>query len=217
MTAMDSPRWMRLHEADNVAIVANDGGLASGARFPDGLELVERVPQGHKVALVDLKKGEADVAIRQGPSEDEELIARRIGDVQWSLYASEAYLLRHPAPADPRQLAPHDVLGFEERLAGVPGARWIAEHGAGANIVMRCRELTDMLSGCVAGLGLAVLPATAAALEPSLRRLTDEVLGTSGLWIVYRKEVLLAEPVRVVIEFAARVVREYLDSIPGRS
>jgi DNA-binding transcriptional LysR family regulator len=167
--------------------------------------------------MLDLKKGEADVAIRQGPSEDEELITKRIGDVQWSLFASDAYLLRHPPPLDPRQLDGHDVLGFEDRLAAVPGARWMAEHGSGANMVMRCRELADMLSGCAAGLGLAVLPVMAAALEPSLRRLTDEVLGSSGLWIVYRKEVLLAEPVRAVIDFAARVVREYLDGISRRS
>ena len=59
---------------------------------------------------------------------------------------------------------------------------------------MRCRELMDMVSACVAGLGLAVLPCMAAALEPSLRRLTGEVLGSSRLSVVYRKEVLIAEP-----------------------
>jgi DNA-binding transcriptional LysR family regulator len=164
--------------------------------------------------MVDLKKGEADVAIRQGPSEDEDLIAKRIGEVSWSLYGSDAYLRRHPIAPDPRQLAGHDLLGFEDRLSGVPGARWIAEHGTGANIVMRCRELTDMLSGCVAGIGLAVLPRTAAVLEPSLRRLTDQVLGRSTLWIVYRKEVLLADPVRAVIEFVTETTRSYLDGIP---
>jgi galactarate dehydratase len=46
-----------MHEADNVAIVANDGGLAPGAVFDDGLVLRERVPQGHKVALADLPAG----------------------------------------------------------------------------------------------------------------------------------------------------------------
>ncbi len=51
--------YIRMHDADNVAIVANDGGLAPGSVFPDGLTLVERVPQGHKLALVDLPKGMA--------------------------------------------------------------------------------------------------------------------------------------------------------------
>lgn len=53
------PLFIRIHDADNVAIVANDGGLAPGAVFANGLVLVERVPQGHKVALVDLPKGTA--------------------------------------------------------------------------------------------------------------------------------------------------------------
>jgi len=52
------PLYIRMHERDNVAIVANDGGLPAGAEFPGGLKLVERVPQGHKVALVDLAAGD---------------------------------------------------------------------------------------------------------------------------------------------------------------
>ena len=53
------PLYIRMDERDNVAIVANDGGLPSGASFADGLTLVERVPQGHKVALVNLAAGDA--------------------------------------------------------------------------------------------------------------------------------------------------------------
>jgi galactarate dehydratase len=40
-----------MHERDNVAIVANDGGLNAGTTLPSGLVLKDRVPQGHKVAL----------------------------------------------------------------------------------------------------------------------------------------------------------------------
>jgi galactarate dehydratase len=50
-----------MHAADNVAIVANDGGLKAGATFADGLVLVDNVPQGHKVALADLAEGDAVV------------------------------------------------------------------------------------------------------------------------------------------------------------
>ncbi len=49
-----------MHERDNVAIVANDGGLAAGTTLDSGLKLQERVPQGHKVALSDIA---ADAAI----------------------------------------------------------------------------------------------------------------------------------------------------------
>lgn len=64
-----APLYIRMHEADNVAIVANDGGLPAGTVFGCGLTLREHVPQGHKVALVDLAAGAAvrryDVTIGQ--------------------------------------------------------------------------------------------------------------------------------------------------------
>jgi galactarate dehydratase len=44
---------------DNVAIVGNDGGLPSGTALPGGPVLRERVPQAHKVALVDIAEGDA--------------------------------------------------------------------------------------------------------------------------------------------------------------
>jgi len=55
------PHVIQMHGRDNVAIVANEGGLASGTVLPSGLTLRERVPQGHKVALVDLPEGSAVV------------------------------------------------------------------------------------------------------------------------------------------------------------
>ncbi|MFY0576321.1 UxaA family hydrolase [Cystobacter fuscus] len=53
------PLTIRMHADDNVAIVANDGGLPAGTVLPDGLVLKDRVPQGHKVALVELPRGQA--------------------------------------------------------------------------------------------------------------------------------------------------------------
>ena len=65
---MSSPRpplAIRMHAADNVAIIANDGGLPAGTVMPagaaEGLVLRDKVPQGHKVALCDLALGQAIV------------------------------------------------------------------------------------------------------------------------------------------------------------
>ena len=48
-----------MHPADNVAIVANDGGLDAGTALANGLVLKDRVPQGHKVALADIPERSA--------------------------------------------------------------------------------------------------------------------------------------------------------------
>ena len=54
-----TPLTIRMQARDNVAIVANQGGLPAGTALADGLPLREAVPQGHKVALVDLPEGGA--------------------------------------------------------------------------------------------------------------------------------------------------------------
>jgi len=58
MQAM-KPHLVKMHDGDNVAIVANNGGLPKGTRLPDGTVLAEGVPQGHKVALRDMEAGDA--------------------------------------------------------------------------------------------------------------------------------------------------------------
>jgi len=51
-----NPTIIQVDPEDNVAIVANDGGLPSGTEVAGGLTLREFVPQGHKVALSFIKK-----------------------------------------------------------------------------------------------------------------------------------------------------------------
>ena len=53
------PLFITMDAHDNVSIVVNDGGLPAGTVFPTGLTLVEKIPQAHKVALVNIAKGAA--------------------------------------------------------------------------------------------------------------------------------------------------------------
>jgi len=56
-----APVLLRMRDDDNVAIVGNDGGLPAGTVLPGGVTLLEKVPQAHKVSLVDLAAGAAVV------------------------------------------------------------------------------------------------------------------------------------------------------------
>ena len=78
----------------------------------------------------DLSRGEADLALRITNTTQPELICKRIGDAGWSLYAAEGYLARRGVPPVP-DLAGHDVIGFDESMAQVPGALWLKEHAFG--------------------------------------------------------------------------------------
>ena len=182
------------------------------ADHPDlSLELVS----GARAA--DLKKGEADLAIRSGPVADQELVVRKLCESGWSLYASEAYLARRPAPVDLDDLAGHELIGFDTALAAVPAAKWLERRAAVATMALRSREMTDMVTAAASGVGLAVLPCLLGDAEPSLRRLTPQVVATSTLSLVYRREARLSDGVRAVIRFVVELMREHADRIGGAS
>jgi DNA-binding transcriptional LysR family regulator len=141
---------------------------------------------------------------------------RRGGNAAWSLYASEAYLRCHPAPTDPRHLKGHKLMGFDRKLAGVPSAQWIERHGRGATVVQRSVELSDMLAAAHNGMGLAVLPCMLAETEPSLKRLTPEVLGRHSISLIYRREMLLVDAVRKVIDFVVTAMQEKADLVRSK-
>lgn len=165
--------------------------------------------------LLDLKRGEADLALRIGPIHDDELIARRLGEVGWSLYASPRYLEGRPPLADAGDLAEQQVIAYGPALASTPAARWLDAHAAGARVALSTDEIATMLEAAVSGVGLALLPCLVADPEPRLVRLTPRVLARRELSLVYRRETRTNDAVRMTANFLVRAVREHADRIGG--
>ena len=86
----ETPRYIKLNDADNVAIVANAFGMPAGSRFPDGLTLKDYVPQGHKVALTEIPKDRP--IVRYG-----EVIGYAVDDIAAGSWVEESRV-RMPAP-----------------------------------------------------------------------------------------------------------------------
>lgn len=105
---------------------------------------------------------------------------------------------------------------FHGSLAGVPGARWVEAHGAGATIVFRVTEMTEMLAAALSGAGLAVMPCMLAETKPRMIRLVPDVLGSHPVSIVYRREIGAEAPVRAVIRFVASVIKAHSALIGGQ-
>lgn len=93
------PLFIRVHPADNVAIIVNPEGVRAGAAFAGGLVAREGVPQGHKIALSDISRGEPIVRYGQ-------LIGAAVRPVSAGDWVREDMLaLPAPPPLDELPLA----------------------------------------------------------------------------------------------------------------
>lgn len=134
---------------------------------------------------VDLARGEADVALRSGDTDDGALVGRKIGDSLWAVYASRDYVARCGRPQRVEELAEHTLVGLDDSVAGPAGhraSRWLAAVAPQARIAARSRSVLGLLASVKAGIGIAPLPTAIADAEPELLRVLGPVPELSRLW-----------------------------------
>jgi DNA-binding transcriptional LysR family regulator len=163
---------------------------------------------------VDLQKGDADLALRVGPITDASLVARKIGEVGWALYASRSYLRRN-GNVNVDDLTGHEIIGFDRGLAESPAAKWLEVRAGGATVVHRSREMVDMRDAAVSGIGLAVLPCGLGDESPLLRRAHPNVVATRAISIVYRRDARVSAALRAVIRFVVDVITAHANELSG--
>ena len=166
---------------------------------------------------LDLARGEADLALRIAATSQPDLVCKRIGDAGWSVYAAASYLQRRGTPPSLDDLSGHQVVGFDDTMANVPGALWLNSHAGGAEVVLRGNSIISVLNATIVGMGLSVLPCFLADAEPGLRRLTPEVVGTRELWLVFHPDVARIARVRAVIDFVTEAIGREAATLRGET
>lgn len=132
--------------------------------------------------LVDLSQGEADVALRSGDSDDEELVGRKIADSVWAVYASRDYIARHGQPASIADLARHVLVGFDDTMARHRIAQWLRTVAPGAPLAARSSSVLGLVQSVKAGLGVGPLPLPIGDAETDLVRVLEPVAELTRIW-----------------------------------
>jgi DNA-binding transcriptional LysR family regulator len=109
--------------------------------------------------LLDLSRGEADIALRGGEPTDESLVGKKIADVAWGIYATRSYVARHGSPKSPEELNDHRVIGFVDGIADHKAARWLRSKAPRATVCGESGNIPSVLLAVKSGAGLAPLPA----------------------------------------------------------
>lgn len=131
---------------------------------------------------VDLIGGDADVALRSGDTDDDELVGRKIGDSIWAVYASRTYIERHGQPASIEELARHVLVGFDDTMAKHRIAQWLRKVAPDAPMAARSSSVLGLIYSVKAGIGIAPLPLPLGDVEPDLVRVLGPVAELSRIW-----------------------------------
>jgi DNA-binding transcriptional LysR family regulator len=129
---------------------------------------------------LSLPRREVDIALRLSrPQSGAGLLVRRIGDIAYAAYG-------------PRGVGGDALpwIGYEEGLAHLPQARWIAAAAEGANPApLAVSDAESILQAIRAGLGRSLLPCFVGDRDPRLQRLAGgSITLRRELWLLTHRD-----------------------------
>jgi DNA-binding transcriptional LysR family regulator len=131
---------------------------------------------------VDLAKGEADVALRSGDTDDGVLVGRKIADSLWAVYASRRYIEQHGAPERVDDLNAHALVAFDETMVNHRASTWLHTVAPGAHVAARNNSVLGLLYAVKAGIGIAPLPTALGDAEEDLARVLGPIPELARSW-----------------------------------
>ena len=196
-------------------------GMASRLLAPVIEAFREKYP-GLRVDLImtdrrlDLAKGEAEVALRIHEPGDDQLIARRIANSPWAVFASQSYIKRHGRPQRWEDLDQHAIIEFAGELADNHAARWLRSVAPKATIAIRGNSMLGVLAAVKSGAGLAPLPMLLGGSEDGLEPVLESIPEIdTKLYLVIHADLKRTPRVRAFCDFVVAEMARLRPLITG--
>jgi len=156
--------------------------------------------------LVDLSRGEAEIAVRLTPTTDPDLIVRVLGRYPISLFAAPSYLRARGVPRAPAQLGDHDVLLPSGELEHLPEGKWLASRPR-VCVAFRSTSMPALVEAAVRGHGILAITRAWGEATPGLDHLFElSAIPARPTWLVMHPDVAKQPAVRLV---ADRIVQGF--------
>ena len=156
--------------------------LTSLAWFGDDVlaPLLSRFCARHRMVNIDLindprrfnlSTREADIAVRIGEFDQEDLVERKVADVSYGFYAAGRYLERNGRPDFDRGCAGHSVVSLSDSTVRVVHIEWLKTIASRARVTLRSNGIQSHIAAVEAGEAMAVLPRVLGDRRPNMVRI----------------------------------------------
>lgn len=196
--------------AGTVRIAAPEG-LGVCVLAPRLPELYQRYPLldvtlEPSVASADLKRGQADIALRLFRPTAADLVSRRLCAMGFGLYASAEYVARNGAPGSLDALPQHAFVAYGDGLREQEENAWLEGLMGRGRCVFRSDNTLARLSALAAGAGIGVMPHLLMAQQNCVRVLPQHEAPARTIWLVVHGDLRHVARMRAVMDFVEDVV-----------
>lgn len=158
-------------------------------------------------AVSDLRRREADIAIRHGRPTDPELIAKQVGTDFAHLYATPGYLAQIGNPTSLAGFAAADFIGFDDNTAYLDGLNAVGFALTGRNFPLLTASHLVHWELCKQGLGIGVMQMRAGDAEPLVERALPSMAPFElPVWLVAHRELRTSRRVRLVYDLLSEAL-----------
>lgn len=148
-------------------------------------------------SILDLRRRDADVAIRPTGHPESSLVGRRLSDVEFGVYAAPDFL----SGVNQKSIFSERWIGLADSLLSTPVGSWFLESIDTQNICMRSDSFVAIRIAAESGIGLALLPTYLGDSSPSLIRIAAPTSDlTVGLWILTHPDLVRSARVHAFVE-----------------
>lgn len=219
----DAAGAMRLAASGRAADIAGRVSISATDAYaayilPEILARIRRAAPQITVSVIstdsisDLRRREADIALRHVRPTDEGLIGQLMGESHAGFYAAPEWLARH---ADLRQiadLAPQDLIGFDEPQRFTETMRGMGMQVTDEGLRLISNSSLMIWEMVRRGLGTAAMLREIAERTDGVLRILPEVqLPRFPLWLVTHRELRTSRRIRLVYDILAEELPQIID------
>jgi len=192
----------------SICITATE--VMAGFTLPPIIRKLRQLEPGIEVELIasnstsDLKRREADIALRAFRPTQPDLIAKKIVDVYAHLYASPIYLRQLDNPTSPDDFSDADFLGFDRSERMILGLNEMGFSLTRRNFPVITEHHMVQWELVKQGVGIGIMPDVVGDAEPGVVRVLPDLEPYKGeVWLVAHRELKSSRRVRMVFDFLA--------------
>lgn len=152
---------------------------------------------------VDLRRGEADLAVRLVRPTDPRLACRKLAELSLRLYVSRDYVARRGVP---QTLEGHPLIGYEDAMR-VGGHVFTSFSPQGGHVALQTNSGRVLVAAALAGLGITQLPCYVGGALPDLVPVLSDLDKPYRVWLVLPQAKRRIGAVRAVSEAIADVFK----------